>query len=507
MEPKATRYYLDVNGFVEGPMAGRELVWKAGMANSDDVLRFRSEGSEQWQPLTGTQDNLRQFTEAEAAIPASLASPPKLKLKKRAESPPPLPPEMTAFIPTQETPPPLPGSTDSTSVPPDSEFSDDSPPPPPGAPEPPDFNLSNGTSTATPPTLSQGTAPSSVLPSPPSLPPPKMAPLLLASLLISTLIAGYVYFLMKQPVNGSAMASLGTGSAREAKDVSYAVLTRQAGLNWKTASLDKLVTLGNKAKDETAASSGRADTLLASTSEVTAKYGAECRALFMVGTNAKYLSINFDPQSKADIKTLRELESAADLAEAYLSPATRSDLTGRRYQSVALATKMEGFPGLTAAFEKEIRLPEAQLTEEYERLRPVVEDATNFMGAMMYVVPEEIPAEARGWTDEFGRFEPKLAPGDYYVVASKDAAPGGSPLGWAIGFQVKALTENTLSLDDHNLGNKAPESLWQRTDTLAAERDISAIRDRARQVRALLDNIRELRTEIGQRQADLNRLL
>jgi hypothetical protein len=168
---------------------------------------------------------------------------------------------------------------------------------------------------------------------------------------------------------------------------------------------------------------------------------------------------------------------------------------------------MEGFPGLTAAFEKEIRLPEAQLTEEYERLRPVVEDATNFMGAMMYVVPEEIPAEARGWTDEFGRFEPKLAPGDYYVVASKDAAPGGSPLGWAIGFQVKALTENTLSLDDHNLGNKAPESLWQRTDTLAAERDISAIRDRARQVRALLDNIRELRTEIGQRQADLNRLL
>jgi hypothetical protein len=334
-----------------------------------------------------------------------------------------------------------------------------------------------------------------------------MAPLLLASLLISTLIAGYVFFLMKQPVNGSATASIGTGSPREVKDVSYAILTRQAGLKWKTASLEKLVLLGNKAKDETAASSGRADTLLAGTNELTAKYGAECRALFMVATNARYLSINFDAKAKADIKALRELESAADLAEAYLSPATRADLTGRRYQSVALATKMEGFPGLSAAFEKEIRLPEAQLTEEYERLRPIVEDATTFLGAMMYVVPEEIPAEARGWTDEFGRFEPKLAPGGYYVVASKDAAPDGSPLGWAIGFHVKALTENSLSLDDHNLGKKAPESLWQRTDTLAAERDISAIKERARQVRTLLDNIRELRAEIGQRQADVNRLL
>ena len=507
MEPKAARYHLDVNGVVDGPMTGRELAWKAGMTNSDDTLRFRSEGSDQWQPLTATQDNLRQFTEAEEATPAPPASPPKLKLKKRAESPPALPPEMTAFIPTQETPPPLPGSTDSNSVPPDFEFSDDNPPPPPGAPDPYDFNASNGTSLISPPPFSQSTAAPAASPSHPAPPPPKMAPLLLASLLISTGIAGYVFFLRKQPVTGSATANLGAGSPREVKDVSYAVISKDTGLKWKTASLEKLVMLGNKAKAEATASSGRADTLLASTGEITLKYGAECRALFMVATNARYLEVSFDSQAKADVKTLLQLQSAADLADAYLSPAVRADLTGKRYNSVALATKIEGFPGLSSAFEKEIRIPEAQLTEEYEKLRPVVEDATTFLDAMMYVVPEEISAEARGWTDEFGRFEPSLAPGDYYVVASKDAAPGGRPLAWAIGFNVKALTENTLSLGDHNLGDKAPESLWKSTDTLAAERDISAIRERASRVRSLLESIRQLRAEISQRRADLDRLL
>ncbi len=507
MEQRATRYYLDVNGVVEGPMTGRELAWKAGMASSDDALLFRSEDSDQWRPLSGTQDNLRQFTEVQEEAPAPPASPPKLKLKKRVESPPPLPPEMAAFIAPTDTPPPLTGAADQSSGPPESVFSDDCPPPPPGAPEPPDFNLSNVTNTATPPTISHSAVPTSVVPSHPSPPPPKLAPLLLASLLISTLIAGYAFFFMRQPVNGTAKASLGAGYPREVKDLSYAVLSKEAGLKWKTASLEKLVALGNKAKTETAASSDRTDTLLASAGEITSKYRAECRALFMVGTNARYLAISFDPQAKADVKTLLQLESAADLAEAYLSPAVRADLTGRRYRTVALATKIEGFPGLSASFEKEIRVPEAQLTEEYERLRPIVEDATTFLGAMMYVVPEEIPAEARGWTDESGRFEASLAPGDYYVVAGKDAAPGSRPLVWAVGFNVRALTENNLSLDDHNLGSKTAGSLWQSGDTSNAERNIDAIKERARMVRSLLDQIRGVRTEIGQRQADLNRLL
>ncbi len=507
MEPVAPRYHLEVNGIAEGPMTVRDLAWKIGMAGNDDVIRFRQEGSGDWQPLEGNRERLQQLASSESGQAAAPASPPKLKLKKRgadssnsSETPPPFPSE----------PPPLPPDSASFNLISSPESHDggagDVPPPPPGAPTtfiaPPPLMANGGIppphAITTPPPLGQ---PSQALPS------PKVAPLLLASFVITLAIAGYLFFFMKQPVSFTATLPRTTSTAADADEIRYAVISTQAARRWKASSLEKLRALADKAKTETAASKERTGSLITKADELTSKYAAECRALFTIGTNANYLSLRQDLQSKADIRSLRQLESAADIAEAYLSSSTRADLAARRYRPVALAAKIEGFPNLIASFEREIRATEAALADEQEKLRPVVEDSGRFLGGLMTDLPEDTETVASGKADEAGRFEPSLPPGEYHVIARKENATGSTLASWAVAFSVKPFAENKVVLGEHNLGNKAPESLWQRADTLTAENDITTIRERARRISELREAIQTLRAEIGLRNQDLRRLL
>jgi len=142
MQSSGDSYHLEINGIAEGPMTVRDLVWKIGMANSDDVILFRLEGSADWQPLEGNRERLQQLATGEPAQAAAPASPPKLKLKKRCdapspngnETPPPFPSEPPTPPSSLETPPPPPGAPVSPVLPEGFEYTDDNPPPPPGAP-------------------------------------------------------------------------------------------------------------------------------------------------------------------------------------------------------------------------------------------------------------------------------------------------------------------------------------------------------------------------------------
>ena len=99
MQSSGDSYHVEINGIAEGPMTVRDLVWKIGMAGNDDVIRFRQEGSGDWQPLEGNRDRLQQLASAEPGQAAAPASPPKLKLKRRGDAPSPS---------GNETPPPFP---------------------------------------------------------------------------------------------------------------------------------------------------------------------------------------------------------------------------------------------------------------------------------------------------------------------------------------------------------------------------------------------------------------
>ncbi len=515
MQSSGDSYHLEINGIAEGPMTVRDLLWKVGMTNTDDVILFRLEGSADWQTLEGNQERLRQLASAEAGQVATPASPPKLKLKRRdgaptpsgSETPPPFPSVPPAVPTSQDTPPPFPGAPVSPENAEASEYTDDNPPPPPGAtgyqpappshpPTPPAFPQFNPGAQAPPP------APSS----PPS-PPIRIGMLLTVSFVITLALAGYIFFLMPQDVAASAKRKAETAYVREVSGLFYVVLTKSQAEAWKASSLEKLAAFGSKARAEAVASAGRSLPLTSSMQEVIAKYAAGARALSLAGINAKHLSAGYDANSSRDVRALLSLELAMEIAESYLPPECRGDLEGRRYSMVAMAVKGVGFTNLKAAFEAEILTAENRLKTELAQIKPTADEAKGLARRTMYEVPTEIIAVARGTSDNLGRFELRLAPGDYVVIATTDPIGGSPAIEWARPFKVQPLTENTLSLNDANLGTKGDGSLWKATETLAIERDIIAAIDQAGRISDALSETQKLRVDIDELQAKVGRLL
>ena len=496
MESPATRYHLEINGIAEGPMSAKELTWKAGMASPDDVLRYRKQGSDEWLPLGGHLEAIKQQAAQDSAAEAHVASPPKLKLKKKSEAPPPFPSETPPPFPSEA--PPLPPDYGSGSpFVPDFEYTDDNPPPPPGAPMAPMPQLGMGTH-AMP--SQQPSAPAT-----PPHPPAKISSLLVASLVVSVAITVYIFFLMKQDVAGSATRRPDVTGTPELRGLKYTVLTHSEAESWKSAALEKLADFGAKAKTESDASVGRVRPLVGKADDLATKYAACSQALFLAGTNAKVLDISNTPGAPADIKSLRTLEAAMEIAEPYLSPTARTNMEGTRFGAVALAVTLEGFPKLVTEYEAEIRELESKLSAERDINRPIDGAAGSFLSKMMYAVPEEVSATERGTADSRGQFTPKLTPGDYYIIATAERGTEVKPSQWAVGFTVKALADNSVQLSDANLGNKSPDSLWKPADTLSAEQNILAIRAQATSIRAVLEKIQTVRRNIEQRKKDLER--
>ena len=497
MESTATRYYLEINGIPEGPMSAKDLVWKAGMASSDDVLRYRKEGSDEWLPLDGDLDSIKKQAAQDSTAEAPVASTPKLKLKKKNEAPPPFPTDSPPPFPTDCPPPPL-GDDSGAPFVPDFGYDDNNLPPPPGAPMAPMPQLGMGSHSA------QNQQPSA--PATPPHPPAKISSLLVASLVLSIAITVYIFFLMKQDVIGSATRSSEITGASELSGLRYTVLTHSEAESWKSAALEKLAAFGTKAMAESEASVGRIRPLVAKADDLATKYAACSQALFLAGTNAKVLGISYTPGAPADIKSLRTLEAAMEIAEPYLSPAARTDMEGAKFGSVALVVTMEGFPKLSTEYDIEIRELETKLSAELDLIRPIDEAAATFLRKMMFAVPEEVSATLSGTADSRGQFSPKLAPGNYYVVAATERGNEVKPSQWAVGFTVKALADNVIQLNEANLGNKSPESLWKPADTLSAEQNIASIRAQATSIRAVMEKIQTVRRNIEQRKKDLERL-
>ena len=496
MESPATRYHLEINGIAEGPMSAKELTWKAGMASPDDVLRYRKQGSDEWLPLGGHLEAIKQQAAQDSAAEAPVASPPKLKLKKKSEAPPPFPSETPPPFPSEA--PPLPPDYGSGSpFVPDFEYTDDNPPPPPGAPIAPMPQLSMGTHSAQPP---QPSAPAT-----PPPPPAKLSSLLVASLVVSIAITVYIFFLMKQEVAGSVTRSSSITGAREVRGVKYVILSKNEAEAWKTAALEKLADFGTKAKTEADASTARVSPLVSKADELATKYAACSRALFATGFNAMTLGGSYTPSAPTDIRTLRTLEAAMEIAEPYLSPAARADMEGARFGPVALAVTAEGFPKLSAEYEAEVRELEAKLDAELALIRPIEDDAKGFVSKMMYSVPEEVSATLSGTADSSGQFTPKLTPGDYYVIATTERGAEAKPNQWAVSFTVKALADNLVQLNEANLGNHSIDGLWKAADTLNAEQKIKFIRAQAASIRVVLERIQEVRRNTEQRKKDLER--
>jgi len=497
MESPAPRYHLEINGLPEGPMSAKELIWKAGMASHDDVMRWRKEGSEEWLPMTGHLDSIKQQAAHDASAEAPAATPPKLRLKKKNETPPPLPPETPPPFPMEAPPLPQEDGSGSPFVP-EFEYTDDNPPPPPGAPMAPVPQLSMGTHGSPSPVPSAQATP------PP--PPPKLSSLVVVSLVVSVAITAYLFFLMKQDVASSVTRGAGTAGSREASGVKYVVLKKSEAESWKSSALEKLAAFGTKAKTEADASAGRVRPLVIKADDIATKYAACSRALFLAGTNAKFLGISYSPGAPADIKSLRTLEAAMEIAEPYLSSGARTDMDGGRFGSVALAVSMQGFPKLVSEYDAEIRDLEAKLNAEIALVRPIDDDAAGFLSKMMFSVPEEASVTVSGTADSVGRFTPKLRPGDYVVIAATDRSTETRPSQWAVGFSVKALADNVITLNDANIGTNGPASLWKPADTLSAEQNIRSIRAQAASIREVLTKIQEVRINIEQRKKDLERL-
>lgn len=494
MESSEPGYHLEINGIAEGPLSAKELAWKAGMAGPDDVLRYRREGSDEWQPLDGNLNTLQHQTATQHPPEPPLASPPKLKLKKKSETPPPFPTETPPPFPT-EAPPPPPGDSAGTPFIPESTYTDDNPPPPPGAPMPPMPQLGMGTHASTPP---QPSAPAT-----PPPPPPKLSSLLVASLVLSVVITAYLFLLMKQEVACTATRKIGAMAPRGVGGIKYTVLTKSAAEEWKSETLEKLTAIATKAQAEADASGVRVRPLVEKADELTTKYEAVSKGLFLAGANARLLAINLNPDSPADVKSLRILEAAMEIAEPYLSPAARNDLDGARFRSVALAVTMEGFPKMISEYEAEIRDLEVKLSAELALVRPFDEDTSGLQAKMMYSIPADVPIKTTGMADPRGQFSPKLAPGEYYLIASTDSATGTKPSQWAIGFTVQALADNAVQLNEANLGNDSAAGLWKPDETLDIERNIRSIRDQVASVRASIEKIQGTRRNIEQRKKDL----
>ncbi len=503
MESKASRYHLEINGIAEGPMTARELTWKIGAAGADDVILFRREGSADWLPLEGNKETLNRLLSDEPEDGAQSAAP-KLKLKKRDENPPPFPSEAPPPFP-MDAPPPPPADGTGTPFLPDYGYTDDNPPPPPGAPSAPMPQLSMGSS-APIPQLSQGGPAPAPQPTVPPPPPAKVSTVLVASLVLSLAIASYIFFFMKQDVAGSVTRSSSTTGSREVKGMKYVVLTKSSAAAWKASASDKLTAFGNKAKSDADASLGRVKPLVEKADDIATKYAAGAKAMFLTGANAKILSLGFNSANKSDIKTLRTLEAAAEIAAPYLGPEARGEIEKNRFGTVANAAGSEGFANLRKAFDEEIRELETKLAAELTLIRPVADEAKDFADKAMYVVPPDVSVAASGVSDALGLFDPKLTPGEYVLIAAAEHGVEAKQSQWAVGFTVIPLAENSIKLNDGNQGGKAPTSLWKTADTQVAERNIAAITAQAARIREVADKIESARRNIEESNRELLRL-
>ncbi len=515
MHSQGDSYHIEINGIAEGPMSVRDLLWKIGTASSDDVILFRSEGSADWHPLEGNRERLQQLASAEPGSAAIPPSPPKLKLKKRgdaqtpamSESPPPFPSEPPLPPASLETPPPPPGALNGPVSPEPFEYTDDNPPPPPGAPgyQPVPQALH---ATATPvPQLSTGTQATYSPPSAPPAPPVRISSILTAALVISAALAGYIFFLMPQDVTATAKRRTETSYTREVSGMPYAVLTKSQAEAWKKASMEKLAAFSSNAKSEAAASAGRSLSLSASTKEIIEKYTAAARALSLAGINAKNLGQGYDPKSSKDVKALRTLELAMEIAEAYLPPECKNDMQSGSFSAIALAVRGVGFKNLKSAYEAEILSTEDRIKAELAQIKPTSDAAKGLTRKTMYEVPADVSAEARGVSDSLGRFDLRLAPGDYYVISTANPIGDSPAIEWARAFKVKPLTENTLKLDDSNTGTKGEGSLWKTEETQAIERDIAAIVEQAARLNSAIGETQKLREDMDELKARVGRLL
>jgi hypothetical protein len=218
--------------------------------------------------------------------------------------------------------------------------------------------------------------------------------------------------------------------------------------------------------------------------------------MFQAGANSRNLSNGFSDANKSDIKTLRTLEAATEIAAPYLGPDVRTELEKNHFGAVTMMVRSEGFTNLRKAFDEEIRELEAQLAAELALIRPVADDAKDFADKMMYVLPSDVSVAASGTTDALGLFDPNLTPGEYVVIATTEHGDEAKPNRWGLGFTVIPLTENYIKLNESNLGSNAPASLWKPADTQAAERNIAAIRTQAARIREVADKIESVRRNI-----------
>ncbi len=504
MESSAPRYHLEINGITEGPMTAREMAWKIGMASADDVVLYRREESEQWTPREGNIDQIHRLATSEDAAEIPAALPPKLKLKKREEethgdatrSPVPFHISQEAAAQGFDSAPPPPGGSGNIHAFPGLEHTDDNPPPPPGAPGYPAPTPGVHAGVPPPPqpgNANTGTTQAPFAPSAPSAPPVRVSSLLMSAFVITLGLVGYIFFLMKQDVAGSARRQAETSSNREIKDLRYTVLTKAKALEWKESAKARLTAFGEKAKVEAAASEARSMAMIKKAEQIRSQYSSEARSLYQACAHARFLSIAYDQNSAQDIKALRRLELAVESAEAHLPPGTRADLKAGRFASVAMAAKSAGLESLVSAFEITAKPLEARLAEELVRIRPLAEEAAGFARKNMYVVPDEIVASAVGSSDALGLFDINLAPGDYFLIGASDLSTEAPTTVWAQALQVRPLVENTLRLNEGNLGNIGPDSLWKPDETRVAERDILSIKRQAERISEALKSLQALR--------------
>ncbi len=511
MELNEPRYHLDINGLISGPLTGKELAWKIAAASPDDVIRFRPEGSTEWLPAEKypLKNGAQQDPEpASSALP----TPPKLRLKKRAENfapsdvPPPPPNGPTDYAGGSETPPPPPGAPFGGPLVEVPIYTDDNPPPPPGAIAPPPPPGGIKLAPPAPPQASPPPPPASqALPTPTPPPPARLTTLLVSSFIITLGIALYILVFMKQDVSGLARCSPGTGPAKAVKGMRYSVIKADEAESWKAARLAELTSFAAKAKTEATACSGRIDPLTEGVQELALKYDVGSHALLFLGAGARSLGIKYETESIADRRTLRSVEAALEIAAPYLKPSTRADLEKGNFTQVSISARNDGFPSLSRAFEMEASAIEAKLETALSAVRPTAQSAIGFVNRTLYSLTTETPCAASGSTDELGQFNSQLAPGDYYLIAG-DASPEGSrPYGWAIRFTVRPFAENVVNLDDDNLAGGSPQSLWRPVETAGAERDIEILGRQFERASKSTLKIKEIRRTIESRKSELDR--
>ena len=511
MELNEPRYHLDINGLTAGPMTGKELAWKIAAASQDDVVRFRLEGSAEWLPAEKHTQQAHPH-EAAAQAPNPMPSPPKLRLKKRTEAvapsemPPPPPSGLTGHASGMDVPPPPPGFPCDVPLAASTIYTDDNPPPPPGALTPPEPPGSVNLIPPTPPQPSPPTPPVSQ-PLPVSAPPAaaRLTTLLVSSFIITLGIAIYFLVFMKQEVSGLARYGAGSGPEKAMKGMRYSIIKADEAEAWKAARLAQLTTFAAQAKAEAEACSGRIDPLMGGVQELALKYDAGSRALLFLGAGARNLGIKYESESLSDRKTLRSIEAALEIADQYLQSKTRADLEKGNFTQVAIAARNEGFPTLSRAFEAEASAIETKLESALASARPTAQTAIGFVNRTLYSLTTETPCAASGLTDEMGQFNPQLAPGDYYLIASDAGAEGSRPCRWAIQFTVKPFAENVVMLNDENLGGGSPQALWRPEEMANAERDIDTLGRQFERATKSSAKVKEMRRAIEHRKSELDR--